>query len=87
MPDELKMEYPGGEIDPNDTVIQECSFQPIEANVNYDFELQCVLIVINNETAVGVKGCITLRVRGRSETGSLVVKVTLAACNCDLELN
>ncbi|XP_076680355.1 cilia- and flagella-associated protein 65 isoform X2 [Andrena cerasifolii] len=72
MPDELKMEYPGGEIDPNDTVIQECSFQPVEANVNYDFEVQCVLIVLNNETTVGVKGCITLRVRGRSETGSLV---------------
>ncbi|XP_076233913.1 cilia- and flagella-associated protein 65 [Calliopsis andreniformis] len=72
MPPELDLEYPSREITSNDTLIQECIFQPVEPNINYDFELQCVLVVVKNGVPIGSKSCISLRVRGRSQTGSLV---------------
>ncbi|XP_046143458.1 LOW QUALITY PROTEIN: cilia- and flagella-associated protein 65-like [Osmia bicornis bicornis] len=71
LPSEFKIQDETGEIDPNDTLFQECSFSPIEPNIDYDFEAQCVLIVIKNDTIVGTKCCVTLRVRGRCEMGFL----------------
>ncbi|XP_076637184.1 cilia- and flagella-associated protein 65 [Colletes latitarsis] len=72
LPTELHMQYESGEIVPNDTFLQECIFQPTEPNVNYGFELQCVLIVIKNGITIGLKSCITLRVHGKCEMGFLV---------------
>lgn len=67
------MQFPSREIDSNDTLNQKCIFQPGEPHVNYDFQVQCVLIVIKNGITIGSKSCINLRVRGKSETGLLVV--------------
>ncbi|KOC69446.1 Coiled-coil domain-containing protein 108 [Habropoda laboriosa] len=71
LPPELNMQCISGEIDANDTLFQECSFSPTEPNVDYDFEVQCVLIVIKNGVNIGSKCCINLRVRARSENGLL----------------
>nr|XP_012139804.1 PREDICTED: coiled-coil domain-containing protein 108-like isoform X1 [Megachile rotundata] len=71
LPPEFRIEHESGEIDSNDTLFQECSFSPIEPNIDYDFEIQCVLLVIENNTIVGSKSCVSLRVRGRSEMGTL----------------
>ncbi|XP_076545308.1 cilia- and flagella-associated protein 65 isoform X5 [Osmia lignaria lignaria] len=71
LPSEFKIQDETGEIEPNDTLFQECSFSPIEPNIDYDFEAQCVLLVIKNDTIVGTKCCVTLRVRGRCEMGFL----------------
>lgn len=65
------MQNETGEIDPNDTLFQECTFQPVQFNTDYDFELQCVLIVIKNGITIGLKNCISVRVRGRCEMGLL----------------
>ncbi|XP_053986638.1 cilia- and flagella-associated protein 65 [Hylaeus volcanicus] len=70
-PPELTMQYESGNLDPNDTLFQECIFQPTELNVEYDFEIKCVLIVIKNGIGVGAKSCLTVRVRGNSKMGSL----------------
>ncbi|XP_015438938.1 PREDICTED: uncharacterized protein LOC107193913, partial [Dufourea novaeangliae] len=72
MPYEFNMQTESGEIEPNDFLCQECSLQPTEPSIDYDFELICVLIVVKNETLVGLKSCVSLRVRGRCEMGSLV---------------
>ncbi|XP_017884975.1 cilia- and flagella-associated protein 65 [Ceratina calcarata] len=71
LPPELGVEELKGEIIANDTLLQECYFSPTEPNVNYDFEVQCIVVVIKNELTVGSKICINLVVRGRSEWGSL----------------
>ncbi|CAK9816862.1 Cilia- and flagella-associated protein 65 [Anthophora quadrimaculata] len=71
LPPELNMECISGEIDANDTLYQECSFSPTESNVDYDFEVQCVLVVIKDGVTIGSKCCINLRVRARSEMGLL----------------
>ncbi|XP_076230157.1 cilia- and flagella-associated protein 65 isoform X2 [Nomia melanderi] len=72
IPNELTMQTVSGEIEPNDILFQECSFQPNEPCLDYDFEMQCVLIAMKNESTIGMKSCVNLRVRGRSELGSLV---------------
>lgn len=68
------MQHMNGEIDANDIYYQECTFSPTESNIDYDFEVQCVLIVVKNGVSIGSKCCITIRVRGNSTTGLLKVK-------------
>ncbi|XP_076293763.1 cilia- and flagella-associated protein 65 [Lasioglossum baleicum] len=71
IPTELTMQTSSGELEPNETLIQEYSFQPNEP-YDYDFEMQCVLIVIKNDSIIGLKSCVILRVRGRCKEGTLV---------------
>lgn len=74
LPPELNMQCIDGEIDANDTLTQECTFFPTTPDINYDFEVQCILNFIKNGITVGSKCCVILRVRGSSKIGSLKVK-------------
>ncbi|XP_076653707.1 cilia- and flagella-associated protein 65 [Halictus rubicundus] len=71
VPTELTMQTSSGELEPNETLIQEYSLQPNEP-CDYDFEIQCVLLVIRNDNIIGLKSCVNLQVRGRCKEGTLV---------------
>ncbi|XP_078034066.1 cilia- and flagella-associated protein 65 [Augochlora pura] len=68
----ITMQTVCGEIEPNEILIQECSFEPTEPFVDYDVDVTCLVWVLKNDNIVGVKNCVILRVRGRCEEGSLV---------------
>ena len=74
LPPELNIQYISGEIDANDTLHQECSFSPNEPNIDYDFEVQCILNIVKKGVPIGSKYSVILCVRGSSEIGSLKVK-------------
>ncbi|XP_043790944.1 cilia- and flagella-associated protein 65-like isoform X2 [Apis laboriosa] len=71
LPSEFKVQFIHGKIDANDTLYQECLFAPNEINKDYDFEIQCLLIVIKNGASIGSKSFVNLRIRGSSEMGLL----------------
>ncbi|XP_071870317.1 cilia- and flagella-associated protein 65 [Bombus fervidus] len=71
LPPELNIQYISGEIDANDTLHQECSLSPNEPNIDYDFEVQCILNIVKKGVPIGSKYCVILCVRGSSEIGSL----------------
>ena len=68
------MQCVNGEIDANETLNQECTFFPTVPNIDYDFEAQCIIIVVKSGITVGSKCCAILRVRGSSKIGLLKVK-------------
>ncbi|KOX81229.1 hypothetical protein WN51_00137 [Melipona quadrifasciata] len=71
LPPEFNMQCLDGEIDANDTLNQECAFFPTTPDIDYDFKIQCIIIVVKNGITVGSKSCAVLRVRGSSKIGSL----------------
>ncbi|XP_076752428.1 cilia- and flagella-associated protein 65 [Xylocopa sonorina] len=71
LPSELNIESLSGEINANDTFLHECFFSPMESNLDYSFQVQCILIIIKNGTTIGPKCCINLSVHGKSEMGML----------------
>ncbi|KAK9300342.1 hypothetical protein QLX08_006890 [Tetragonisca angustula] len=71
LPPEFNMQCVNGEIDANETLNQECTFFPTVPNIDYDFEAQCIIIVVKSGITVGSKCCAILRVRGSSKIGLL----------------
>jgi len=66
------MRNENGKICSNDTVIHEWLFYPTTLG-DYEFDINCILIVLKDGTPVGPSVCVTLHVTGRCESGFLVV--------------
>ncbi|XP_071639541.1 cilia- and flagella-associated protein 65 [Temnothorax longispinosus] len=69
---ELQMRNGNGKICSNGTVIHEWLFCPAILG-DYEFDINCVLVVLRDGTPVGPSVCVTLHVTGRCEFGFLVV--------------
>ncbi|XP_025154117.1 cilia- and flagella-associated protein 65 [Harpegnathos saltator] len=67
---ELRIPNANGEIFSNDTLIHEWEFCPAKIG-NYDFNVDCVLTVLEDEIPVGASVSTALRVIGRCEVGFL----------------
>lgn len=72
MTPELQMENGNGKIYSNDTIIHEWLFCPTILG-NYDFNINCILMILKEGIPVGPSVCITLHVTGRCESGFLTV--------------
>ncbi|TGZ46630.1 Uncharacterized protein DBV15_04028 [Temnothorax longispinosus] len=68
---ELQMRNGNGKICSNGTVIHEWLFCPAILG-DYEFDINCVLVVLRDGTPVGPSVCVTLHVTGRCEFGFLV---------------
>ncbi|XP_011870310.1 PREDICTED: coiled-coil domain-containing protein 108 isoform X1 [Vollenhovia emeryi] len=68
---ELQMRDGNGKISSNDTIIHDWLFCPTILG-NYEFDVNCILVVLKDETPIGPSVCVTLHVTGRCESGFLV---------------
>ncbi|KAK2579228.1 hypothetical protein KPH14_008197 [Odynerus spinipes] len=71
VPSQLIIPHSKGQIHANDILSHEWIFHPKECG-EYNFDVKCILIVTQNDVAVGTEVSITLHVTGRCEVGFLV---------------
>lgn len=72
MKPELQIRYGNGKIYSNDIITHEWLFCPTTLG-DYEFDINCILIVLKDGTPVGPSVCITLHVTGKCESGVLMV--------------
>jgi len=69
---ELQIRNENGKIYSNDIITHEWLFCPTTLG-NYEFDINCILVVLKDEIPVGSSVCVTLHVTGKCESGVLVV--------------
>ncbi|KAG5308054.1 CFA65 protein, partial [Acromyrmex insinuator] len=68
---ELQIQNRNGEIYSNDIITHKWLFCPTTLG-DYEFDINCILVVLKDGIPVGPNVCVTLRVTGKCESGVLV---------------
>ncbi|XP_014600342.1 PREDICTED: uncharacterized protein LOC106784884 [Polistes canadensis] len=71
VPSQLIIPYLKGQIYANDILSQEWIFHPTECG-EYNFDIKCILMIVQNGVPVGTEVSITLCITGKCEAGLLV---------------
>ncbi|XP_043489612.1 cilia- and flagella-associated protein 65 [Polistes fuscatus] len=71
VPSQLIIPYLKGQIYANDILSQEWIFHPKECG-EYNFDIKCILVIVQNGIPVGTEVSITLHITGKCEAGLLV---------------
>jgi len=69
---EIQMQNGNGNICSNDIITHKWLFWPTILG-DYEFDINCILVVLKDGTPIGPSVCVTLHVTGRCESGFLVV--------------